>query len=626
MALRCLVFTADEGTAAPICQVLASLGVEGEHCPSGPEAVDKIASHGFQIVIIDWDQQPEAGLLLEAARDRKPNERPLTLAIVGDDGSVPKALQAGANSILRKPIQIHQVTDTLTTARGLLRAKESAQAAAAAAAASSGAAQGAEKILRAGEFLQSSAPAPGAQFVTESDATTPGELPAEPMDPLKELEPVAASVAKAPTAPPPASSDEPRGLEWYLKNRGISRPVPAPAAAAAPAPAPDKPELMGFDQTPSFSGKSAEQPKDPEEQKQQERQTEAKLFAYIDGEEPEKRTGPRFRLGKRMILAAAALAACAIAAAPQAPWHPRMTGLWKRGQQTLHGWLNPQPVITAQAPTAHETFTRPGDEYKLPVVENIPDATTDPSQIQVLPVVDPTAKKPSTPNPADQSPTQPDGGTDGAANPADNSGVQVQQNQATQPGIDAPPGTASSPTTAQPPSPTPTPVQPSAPAQTRTVPVTVPSSLLAPPPADPAGPKAQVSNSGYVATPGGVPSSLKSQMASMTPEASGNKAPEAALPAIEPVAVPEITERGLLTDQPSILYPPTAKGQHGTVVLQVVIGRDGTVQDAKFQQGSLAFARAAIEGVKQWKFKPYILNGRPVSVQTTLTMSFKPGQ
>ena len=53
---------------------------------------------------------------------------------------------------------------------------------------------------------------------------------------------------------------------------------------------------------------------------------------------------------------------------------------------------------------------------------------------------------------------------------------------------------------------------------------------------------------------------------------------------------------------------------------------DGTVQDAKFMQGSLAFARTAIDGVKQWKFKPYTVNGRAVSVQTQMTMTFKPGQ
>jgi len=113
-------------------------------------------------------------------------------------------------------------------------------------------------------------------------------------------------------------------------------------------------------------------------------------------------------------------------------------------------------------------------------------------------------------------------------------------------------------------------------------------------------------------------------MASMTPDASGNKPPEAALPSIEPVDVPEAAERALLADQPAVEYPATAKGQQGTVVLQVLIGRDGTVQDAKFLQGSLAFARNAIDGVKQWKFKPYLMNGRPASVQTKLTLSFKP--
>src|SRR5258708_2895361 len=138
MSLRCLLFTADATTAEPICQVLAGLGVEAEHCAEAVSAVEKVTNQPFQIVIIDWDAQPEAGLLLTTARERKASARPLTLAIVSDDASVPKALQAGANSVLRKPIQINQANDTLTTARDLLRAKqESAAAAAAGASASS---------------------------------------------------------------------------------------------------------------------------------------------------------------------------------------------------------------------------------------------------------------------------------------------------------------------------------------------------------------------------------------------------------------------------------------------------------------------------------------------------------
>jgi protein TonB len=113
-------------------------------------------------------------------------------------------------------------------------------------------------------------------------------------------------------------------------------------------------------------------------------------------------------------------------------------------------------------------------------------------------------------------------------------------------------------------------------------------------------------------------------MASSTPEASGNRSAESAMQSIEPVKVDEASERALLTDQPAPDYPASSSGQPGMVVLQVLIGRDGTVQDAKFLQGSLGFARAAIDGVKRWKFKPYTMNGRPVSVQTSLTISFKP--
>ena len=89
---------------------------------------------------------------------------------------------------------------------------------------------------------------------------------------------------------------------------------------------------------------------------------------------------------------------------------------------------------------------------------------------------------------------------------------------------------------------------------------------------------------------------------------------------IEPVVLPEATVLNLLAQQPvQAEYPARANGQRGSVV-----GRDGTVQDAKFLQGSLVFARSAIDTVKQWQFKPYSLNGRPVSVQSSVTLDFKP--
>ena len=655
MALRCLLFTSDWGTAEPICQVLAELGIEGEHCPHAIAAAKSVATQPVQIVIVDWDQQTEAGVLLQAARDRKATERPLTLAVVSDDTSVPKALQAGANSILRKPLMINQVRDTLAMARDLLRSREPAAPPAVVAAtqdAPMGNAAAEDRApgttLRAGEFLQSSAPPPPAQFETESKMQEfLVNTAARDASILRDLEPVAGVVAKEPTEP-----DEPRGLQWYLKQR-VAQSAPPVAAQAAPAPAPAEPrpvygnpQLLGYEQTSSISAAtparsegptSASIPAPPptagEDQK-----AEAELFAYIAGEkkeEPKKRVRRQARLGKGTILVALALAAGAMVAAPQAPWHPQLQTLWGRGRLALHTWLNPQPNTTAPAPPAHEDFARAGDEYKLPVVENIPDATTDPSQIRVTPVVDPTAKKPNNgaangdtnAAPADttvaapQTPATQTPGTQAPDVPAP--GSQNPANAAT----DSPPPSAAA--TAPPPANPPAAAAPAAPGTTMTIAEADHSSPLtsapsAPSPVRPAAPANPQPRPASTASTPPIPSSLKSQMASMTPEASGNKAPEAALPSIEPVNVAESAERALLTEAPAPSYPASAKQQQGTVVLQVLIGRDGTVEDAKFLQGSLAFARAAIDGVKQWKFKPYVMNGRPVSVQTNFTIRFQP--
>ena len=671
MTLRCLLFSSDEGTAGPILQVLTGLGVEGELCREVAAAIEKVTQDNLQIVIIDWDKQPDSAELLAKARERKAAERPLTLAIVSDDVSVPKALQAGANSILRKPLVGNQVRDTLTTARDLLRAKQESAQAAAAGASATGAIStlpanqepGNERTLRAGEFLNSARSAPGGQFVTESEAH---EFKVS-SSVEKDLEPMAASVDEvvAPPPPPPPETGETRGLEWYLKTRGGTLPQASGQSAAAAAPVLAKPELLGYDQTPAYTPappanssdpaegsapettsdlpSSQEQGQEQSHEQKQEQKKEAELFSYItEGMEPEKTPRAPLRLGKGAIIAALAVASCAVVAAPQAPWHGGVRSAWARGRQTVHGWLNPQLVTTPQAPIAHEDFGRAGDEYKLPVTENIPDATTDPSQIHVIPVVDPTVKKLNNMGENAEPAVQQQGDAAGAtpANPTSDPAAAAPANPGTPssstPETAQPAGGATAGTTAPPNSaaavsvPAGTTSTPSAPSPGSTVaaPVaTTPHSETPAVAAPPVAVSAPVPPQPHtISSPSNVPSSLKSQMASMTPDAGGNKAPEAAMQAIEPVVVPEATERALLTDQAAVDFPASSSGQPATVTLQVLVGRDGTVQDAKFLQGSLAFARVAIEGVKRWKFKPYIMNGRPVSVQTPMTISFTPKQ
>lgn len=77
------------------------------------------------------------------------------------------------------------------------------------------------------------------------------------------------------------------------------------------------------------------------------------------------------------------------------------------------------------------------------------------------------------------------------------------------------------------------------------------------------------------------------------------------------------------------IYPLAAKaqGQQGTVILGAIIGVDGTVHDLEvvFAPYELLGA-AALEAVSHWEYKPYLLNGRPVEVETTINVAFSLGR
>jgi len=92
----------------------------------------------------------------------------------------------------------------------------------------------------------------------------------------------------------------------------------------------------------------------------------------------------------------------------------------------------------------------------------------------------------------------------------------------------------------------------------------------------------------------------------------------------EPVKLTEDSARALVTQSVNPVYPPEAMAQklQGLVVLQVAIGRDGSVQDLKLVRGYFVLGRAAIAAVKQWRFKPYNINGRNLETQTVITINF----
>ncbi|MGZ4811394.1 MAG: energy transducer TonB, partial [Terriglobales bacterium] len=64
-------------------------------------------------------------------------------------------------------------------------------------------------------------------------------------------------------------------------------------------------------------------------------------------------------------------------------------------------------------------------------------------------------------------------------------------------------------------------------------------------------------------------------------------------------------------------------GIQGTVVLQAVIGKDGRVKEVRIVSGLPMFTQSAVAAVKQWQYKPYVLNGQPVEIESTVTVNFK---
>ncbi|MGA7926511.1 MAG: TonB family protein [Candidatus Sulfotelmatobacter sp.] len=87
---------------------------------------------------------------------------------------------------------------------------------------------------------------------------------------------------------------------------------------------------------------------------------------------------------------------------------------------------------------------------------------------------------------------------------------------------------------------------------------------------------------------------------------------------------PEVAE-GSLLQRVEPEYPEEARQQRiqGAVVLEVRIGRDGAIERVKLLSGQPLLANAAIAAVKQWRFKPRLVKGQPVGMQTRVTLNFR---
>ena len=124
MSYKALLFCPDGKTARVVTQVLGELDFTVESAGEPFATVKKLTDEHFDALVVDCENEQNASLLFKGARNSSLNHSSLYVAVVEGQTGVAKAFRIGANLVLTKPINIEQSKNTLRVARGLLRKNE----------------------------------------------------------------------------------------------------------------------------------------------------------------------------------------------------------------------------------------------------------------------------------------------------------------------------------------------------------------------------------------------------------------------------------------------------------------------------------------------------------------------
>jgi TonB family protein len=118
----------------------------------------------------------------------------------------------------------------------------------------------------------------------------------------------------------------------------------------------------------------------------------------------------------------------------------------------------------------------------------------------------------------------------------------------------------------------------------------------------------------------------KDAAASQTP-ANASSEPNSSTPKPKSIRVGGSVASANLIHQVRPIYPKDAKKQHitGTVMLHVIIAQNGSVKTVEYVNGPPELTSSAMEAVKQWRYKPTLIKGEPLQVDTTISVVFTLG-
>jgi protein TonB len=561
MSYKALLFCPDERTAKTVTQVLSELEFQVEACNEPFAAVKKLMAGHFDAVVVDCDNEQNATLLFKSARNSEFNQASLSVAVVEGQSGVAKAFRIGANLVLTKPINVEQSKGTLRVARGLLRKNEAAK---------------------------TSAP------ITTSQARPSIAPPPQPVSTPSVPKPAFLTHAAPPLAPAVMASSS---SAFELEKDPTPEPEPAEAAFLESV-SDQANQIHPAETAPSAPKQYPWQPKPTPEPMAQGMTTALKHAAEATG-----RSDSAISVGHGAAVAPArdpdfdeeeSHSSSSSAVAVVKP-HPAESSVnWKRiaaiifvaaaagaiyRAGTLTHWQMPSSLFhsTKASVTQHTAKPAAGSPLISAPSSSATSTPVQPNQTLTVPGATPQKPSPATEVIALGAPRKP-GVNATSFDPPVPAGVVKTIDEGT-PFVDTQ---------------TPKPAAPK-PAQVENVEPAAPDAVAAD------------SNSGDKAISGLM------NMPSEIPQPGPNT-----------LKVSQGVSQGLLVKKVAPIYPPRAMKAHmqGAVLLLATISKDGDITKVKLLKGESVLAEAAIEAVKQWKYKPYLLDSQPMEIQTQITVNF----
>jgi TonB family protein len=579
MGYQALLFCPDEKTARTVTQVLSELDFTVIPCTEPFAAVKKLMGEHFDAVVVDCDNEQNATLLFKSARNTVHNQSSLAVAVVEGQAGVAKAFRIGANLVLTKPINVEQAKGTLRVARGLLRKSESAKPAAGAASAAAKPAAPVSSPVKpvAQSPVPSSSAAPFAPPVSSTPKLQPQVVASvsgsdesdidlfEVSEEVREEIP-SPSIAKpvAPISVPKiaaaASAREPKTVEATSK----PSPVAAFGASAASAPAPAREPDSGLTIAEPAS-------------------SVAKVASSIDSSIDNTSAVATFTFGgnvdnKKSASGGSKKALIAVAAV----------------------------VLIAAGYAAWAKFGHGNEAATIPAHVAAQPATT-PSAAPIT-----SSSISSSPNSAAISPAQTPSEDSTSAVKANGTGKTLSETRTIASNENAPTrpvNNSSEPESSKPLASAAAANKPLTKEEAKPIVIKSSSAKAKSTIADAAAPSLSV-----IAPEGN----------GTLPNLMGNQG-KVPTPVLQTMSISQGVSQGLLVKKVQPPYPPNAMTMHieGPVQLLATISRTGDITAVKILSGEPQLARAAANAVKQWKYKPYLLNGSPVEIQTQVTINFK---